>query len=120
VPDYGVFLLSRIREARLGGLTDREAIQWSVARVSRIVVSAAVLFAVSIGVFGTSSIVLLKILGIGTAVAVLVDSLFVRSLLLPATLTLLGPAACWAPKFLPRLYGPIALSHDSAPQRSTE
>jgi uncharacterized membrane protein YdfJ with MMPL/SSD domain len=114
VTDYGVFLLSRIREARLGGLTDREAIQGSVARVSRIVVSAAVLFAVSIGVFGTSSIVLLKILGIGTAVAVLVDSLFVRSMLLPATLALLGPRAWWAPKFLRRLYGRIGLSEDSA------
>jgi putative drug exporter of the RND superfamily len=114
VTDYGVFLLSRIREARLGGAGDREAIQGSVARVSRIVVSAAVLFAVSIGVFGTSSIVLLKILGVGTAVAVLVDSLFVRSMLLPAALTLLGPRAWWAPKSLRRLHRRIGLSEDSA------
>src|SRR5262249_11423221 len=50
--DYGVFLLSRIREARLQGRTEREAISGSVATVGRIVTSAAVLFAVSIGVFG--------------------------------------------------------------------
>jgi RND superfamily putative drug exporter len=110
--DYGVFLLSRIREAKLSGLSDREAIQGSVARVSRIVVSAAVLFAVSIGVFGTSSMVLLKILGIGTAVAVLIDSLFVRSLLLPASLALLGSKAWWAPGFLRRLHERIGLREE--------
>jgi putative drug exporter of the RND superfamily len=120
VTDYGVFLLSRIREARLGGLTDREAIQGSVARVSRIVVSAAVLFAVSIGVFGTSSIVLLKILGVGTAVAVLVDSLFVRSMLLPASLALLGPRAWWAPRALRRLYERIGLREERASDSQAE
>jgi putative drug exporter of the RND superfamily len=112
VTDYGVFLLSRIREARLDGVTDREAIEGSVARVSRIVVSAAVLFAVSIGVFGTSSIVLLKILGVGTAAAVLIDSLFVRSMLLPASLALLGSKAWWAPRALRRLHERIGLRED--------
>jgi len=117
--DYGVFLLSRIREARLGGLTDREAIQASVATVSRIVVSAAVLFAVSIGVFGTSSIVVLKILGIGTAAAVLVDSLFVRSMLLPASLALLGPRAWWAPTPLRRLHEWIGLREEHSVDAQT-
>src|SRR5262249_31345798 len=53
--DYGVFLLSRVREARLQGRADSDAIGSSVAKVGRIVTSAAVLFAVSIGVFGTSN-----------------------------------------------------------------
>jgi uncharacterized membrane protein YdfJ with MMPL/SSD domain len=117
--DYGVFLLSRIREARLGGLTDREAIEASVARVSRIVVSAAVLFAVSIGVFGTSSIVVLKILGIGTAVAVLLDALLVRSMLLPAALALLGPKAWWAPKPLRRLHERLGLREEHSVDSQT-
>jgi uncharacterized membrane protein YdfJ with MMPL/SSD domain len=117
VTDYGVFLLSRIREARADGLADRAAIEASVATVSRIVVSAAVLFAVSIGVFGTSSIVLLKILGVGTAVAVVVDSLFVRSLLLPASLALLGSRAWWAPRRLRRLQRRIGLSEEPAGQQ---
>jgi uncharacterized membrane protein YdfJ with MMPL/SSD domain len=117
--DYGVFLLSRIREARLGGLTDRDAIEASVARVSRIVVSAAVLFAVSIGVFGTSSIVVLKILGIGTAVAVLLDSLLVRSMLLPAVLALLGPNAWWAPKPLRRLHERLGLREEHSVDSQT-
>src|SRR4029450_12595772 len=52
--DYGVFLLSRVREAKLEGRSDRDAIGGTGAVVGRIVTSAAVLFAVSIGVFGTS------------------------------------------------------------------
>jgi uncharacterized membrane protein YdfJ with MMPL/SSD domain len=111
--DYGVFLLSRIRDQRLGGMPDREAIETSVARVSRIVVSAAVLFAVSIGVFGLSSIIVLKILGIGTAAAVIVDSLLVRSMLLPAALSLLGPRAWWAPKTLVRLHRRLGLREEA-------
>jgi putative drug exporter of the RND superfamily len=115
--DYGVFLLSRVREARLQGLTDREAISGSVATVGRIVTLAAILFAVSIGVFGTSNITVLKILGIGTAVAVLVDSLLVRCLLLPASLTLVGRRAWWLPSALSRLHRRIGLHEDgdSAP-----
>ena len=110
--DYGVFLISRIREAKLKGRTDREAISGGVGTVGRIVTSAAVLFAVSIGVFGTSNIIVLKILGIGTALAVLVDSLLVRCLLLPATLTLLARHIWWLPPALARLHRRIGLHED--------
>jgi RND superfamily putative drug exporter len=106
--DYGVFLLSRVREARLAGRPDREAIADGVATVGRIVTSAAVLFAVSIGVFGTSNIVVLKILGIGTALAVLADAVLVRCLLFPAVLSLLGAHAWWLPAALTRLHRRIA------------
>jgi len=95
--DYGVFLFSRVREARQRGTPDQAAIGNSVATTGRIVTSAALLFAVSIGVFGTSNIIVLKILGIGTALAVLLDSVLVRCLLLPATLTLLGRHTWWLP-----------------------
>jgi uncharacterized membrane protein YdfJ with MMPL/SSD domain len=101
--DYGVFLLSRVRESRLQGDSDRDAIGTSVARVGRIVVSAAILFAVSIGIFGVSNIIVLKILGVGTALAVLADAVLVRCLLLPAVLRLLGPRAWWLPPSLARL-----------------
>lgn len=115
--DYGVFLLSRIREARVQGSTEHEAISGSVATVGRIVTSAAVLFAVSIGVFGTSSIVVLKILGLGAAIAVLADSLLVRCLLFPASLTLLGHRTWWLPPALARLQPRIARhDDDSAPE----
>ena len=106
--DYGVFLLSRVREARTSGQGDRTAIAGSVAIVGRIVTAAAVLFAVSIGAFGSSNIIVLKILGIGTAVAVLTDALLVRCLLLPASLRLLGPRAWWLPAPLRRLHRRIS------------
>jgi uncharacterized membrane protein YdfJ with MMPL/SSD domain len=116
--DYGVFLFSRVREARLAGRTDREAISRSVATVGRIVTSAALLFAVSIGVFGTSDIIVLKILGLGTALAVVVDSLLVRCLLLPASLRLLSPQIWWLPAPLARLHRRVGLYEEgSAPER---
>jgi RND superfamily putative drug exporter len=106
--DYGVFLFSRVSEARMSGANDRTAIAGSVAIVGRIVTAAAVLFAVSIGAFGSSNIVVLKILGIGTAVAVLADALLVRCLLLPASLRLFGPRAWWLPAPLRRLHRHIS------------
>jgi uncharacterized membrane protein YdfJ with MMPL/SSD domain len=122
--DYGVFLFSRVREARLNGQDDRSAIAGSVAIVGRIVTAAAVLFAVSIGAFGSSNIVVLKILGIGTAVAVLADALLVRCLLLPASLRLLGPRAWWLPAPLRRLHRQISrgqrLDSEPCPQMAPE
>jgi uncharacterized membrane protein YdfJ with MMPL/SSD domain len=112
--DYGVFLLSRVREAKLEGRSDREAISGSVATVGRIVTSAAVLFAVSIGAFGTSNVVVLKILGVGTALAVLADAVLVRCLLLPAALRLLGPTAWWLPAPLARLHERTGLNEGAA------
>jgi uncharacterized membrane protein YdfJ with MMPL/SSD domain len=113
--DYGVFLLSRMRETRLAGTDEPEAISGSVATVGRIVTSAAVLFAVSIGVFGTSNMTILKILGIGAALAVLVDSALVRRLLLPAALHLLGRSAWWLPAPLAHLHERIGLHEDDVP-----
>jgi uncharacterized membrane protein YdfJ with MMPL/SSD domain len=122
--DYGVFLLSRVREARMTGQNDRAAIAGSVAIVGRIVTAAAVLFAVSIGAFGSSNVVVLKILGIGTAVAVLADALLVRCLLLPASLRLLGPRAWWLPAPLRRLHRQISrgqrLESEPCPQAVPE
>jgi uncharacterized membrane protein YdfJ with MMPL/SSD domain len=60
--------------------------------------------AVSIGIFGTSDIFVLKILGLGTALAVLVDALLVRCLLLPASLRLLSPRIRWVPPPLTHLH----------------
>jgi uncharacterized membrane protein YdfJ with MMPL/SSD domain len=109
--DYCVFLLSRLREARRGG-RDGEAISASLAKVAPIVTSAAILFAVSIGVFSTSHIIVLKILGVGTALAVLANSILVCCLLLPAVMKLLGPSAWWLPAALDRLYRRLGLPEE--------
>jgi uncharacterized membrane protein YdfJ with MMPL/SSD domain len=102
--DYGVFLLSRIKEARDAGAPDAEAVAIGLERSGRIVTAAALLFAVAIGAFATSKIVFIKELGIGNALAVLIDASIVRALLVPSLMALLGAAHWWAPRPLRRLY----------------
>jgi trehalose monomycolate/heme transporter len=95
--DYEVFLLSRIREEwdRTGDNT--RAVANGLQRSGRIITSAAVLLAVVIGGFTTSDIVLMKMIGVGMLVAVLIDATVVRALLVPATMRLLGRVNWWAP-----------------------
>ncbi|MGH2952581.1 MAG: MMPL family transporter [Solirubrobacterales bacterium] len=108
--DYAVFLLSRIKEARDAGLDDREAVAQGLERTGRIVTAAAVLFCVAIGAFATSEIVFIKELGIGTALAVIIDATVIRALLVPALMALLGSRNWWAPAPLRRLHRRVGLS----------
>ncbi len=102
--DYGVFLLSRIKEARDAGASNANAVAVGLERTGRIVTAAALLFAAAIGAFATSHIVFIKELGIGAALAVLIDASIVRALLVPSLMRLLGPANWWAPRPLRRLH----------------
>jgi putative drug exporter of the RND superfamily len=102
--DYGVFLLSRIKEARDAGAPNSEAVAIGLERTGRIVTAAALLFAVAIGAFATSKIAFIKELGIGNALAVLIDASILRALLVPSLMELLGSANWWAPRPLRRLY----------------
>jgi enamine deaminase RidA (YjgF/YER057c/UK114 family) len=108
--DYNVFLLSRIKEARDGGAGDSEAVAIGLERTGRIVTAAAALFCVAIGAFAMSEIVFIKELGIGTALAVLLDATIVRALLVPSLMQLLGRWNWWAPPVLRRLHGRIGLA----------
>jgi RND superfamily putative drug exporter len=108
--DYGVFLLSRIKEARDGGYSDSEAVGVGLERTGRIVTAAALLFAVAFGAFATSPIIILKVLGLGTALAVLLDATIVRALLVPSLMQLLGKWSWWAPAPLRRLHARIRVS----------
>jgi RND superfamily putative drug exporter len=101
--DYGVFLLSRIKEAHDSGAPDDEAVATGLERNGRIVTAAALLFAVAIGAFVTSKLVFIKELGLGTALAVLIDASVVRGLLVPSLMALLGSWNWWAPRPLRRL-----------------
>jgi RND superfamily putative drug exporter len=101
--DYGVFLLSRIKEARDSGISDSEAVAVGLERSGRIITAAAALFAVAIGAFATSQLVFIKELGLGTALAVLIDASIVRALLVPSLMELLGKWNWWAPAPLRRL-----------------
>jgi RND superfamily putative drug exporter len=95
--DYEVFLISRIREEwdRTGDNTS--SVANGLQRSGRIITSAALLLAVVIGGFATSGIVIMKMIGIGMLVAVLIDATVVRALLVPATMRLLGTVNWWAP-----------------------
>jgi uncharacterized membrane protein YdfJ with MMPL/SSD domain len=107
--DYGVFLLSRIKEARDSGISDSEAVAVGLERSGRIITAAAVLFAVAIGAFATSKLVFIKELGVGTALAVLIDATIIRALLVPSLMELLGSWNWWAPRPLRRLHERIGL-----------
>jgi RND superfamily putative drug exporter len=113
--DYGVFLLARIKEAHDAGAPSSQAVALGLERTGRIVTSAALLFAVAVGAFATSQIVFIKELGIGTALAVLIDASIVRALLVPSLMELLGSANWWAPRALRRLYERVGL-REAAPE----
>jgi RND superfamily putative drug exporter len=112
--DYGVFLLSRIKEARDGGLPDREAVAVGLERTGRIVTAAALLFCVAIGAFATSRIIFIKEVGVGTALAVLIDATLVRALLVPSLMEMLGRWNWWAPRPLRRLHSRFGLDEGVA------
>ena len=112
--DYGVFLLARIMEARDGGASDRDAVAIGLERTGRIVTAAALLFAIAIGAFVTSEMIFIKQLGLGTALAVLIDATIVRALLVPSLMALLGRWNWWAPRPLRRLHERIGWSESAA------
>jgi uncharacterized membrane protein YdfJ with MMPL/SSD domain len=114
--DYGVFLLSRIKEAHDSGIRSSEAVAVGLERTGRIVTAAAVLFAIAIGAFATSQIIFIKENGIGTALAVLIDASLIRALLVPSLMELLGDWNWWAPRPLRRLHDRFGLS-DYSPDR---
>lgn len=108
--DYAVFLLTRIKEARDAGASDREAVALGLQRTGRIVTAAAILFAIALGAFATSEVVFIKQLGIGVAAAVLIDATVVRAFLVPSLMAMLGRRNWWAPRPLRRLHDRIGLS----------
>jgi RND superfamily putative drug exporter len=107
--DYGVFLLTRIKESREAGRSDTDAITTGIQRTGAIVSAAALLLAVALAAFLSARVVFLKELGLGAAVAVLIDAFVVRSLLVPAVMRLLGASAWWSPRSLRRLHERIGV-----------
>ncbi|MCX4855940.1 MMPL family transporter [Streptomyces canus] len=109
--DYHVFVVSRIREARLRGRTTRDAIQHGVVTTAGVVTSAAVIMVAVFAIFGTLSMQSMKQMGVGLAAAVLIDATVIRGVLLPAVMALLGERNWYLPKWLNRLPD---LTHDEA------
>jgi RND superfamily putative drug exporter len=100
--DYEVFLLSRIREEWERTGDNVQSVAAGLERSGRIITSAALLVVVVGLSFVTAEIILVKALGLGVALAVLLDATLVRALLVPATMRLLGDWNWWAPRFVRR------------------
>ena len=118
--DYGVFLLGRIKEARDAGADDREAVAAGLGATGRVVTAAAILLAVAIGAFSTSSISFIQEIGVAVATGVLLDAFIVRSLLVPSLMALLGRRNWWSPHSLRRLHNRIAPPEPSPAGRPAE
>jgi RND superfamily putative drug exporter len=101
--DYHVFILSRIRELRAHGATTRDATTRGIASSAGVVTSAALIMVAVFSTFATLPLIDLKILGVGTASAVLIDATIVRGILVPAALTLLGERTWYLPRWLHHL-----------------
>ncbi len=101
--DYEVFIIGRIREVWLRTGDNREAIVEGLTKTGRLVTGAAAIMAVVFSAFAAASVLFVKALGFGMALAVILDATVVRLLLVPSTMTLLGRLNWWSPS-LPRLH----------------
>jgi RND superfamily putative drug exporter len=98
--DYHLFILTRIKEARDRGLDSRAAIAKGISVTAGTITSAASIMVVVFAFFVTLKFAFIQQLGLGLAVAVLVDATIIRSILLPASMTLLGDWNWWMPRIL--------------------
>ena len=95
--DYEVFLLSRIQESFWQTGDNTRAVALGLQRSGGIITSAAVIVIVVSSCFATADMILVKALGLGMALAVVIDATLVRGLLVPATMRLLGDLNWWLP-----------------------
>ncbi|MER7402816.1 MMPL family transporter [Streptomyces sp. NPDC000070] len=95
--DYEVFLLGRIREEYQRSGDNRAAVVEGIARTGRLMTSAALAVAVATTAMATSSVSVVKMIGVGVSLAALVDAVMVRGVLVPAVMAALGPANWWLP-----------------------
>ncbi|MFC5261678.1 MMPL family transporter [Kribbella qitaiheensis] len=110
--DYEVFLISRIHEewGRTGDA--REAVREGLAYTGSVITAAAAIMIVVFGAFLLSPDRMLKQFGLGLAVAVLLDALLIRCVIVPAVLRLMGTRAWWLPRWLDRILPTIALERE--------
>lgn len=108
--DYEVFVTSRIKELHDLGADNESAVADGLGHTGRIVSAAAVLLAVSFFAFGTAEISFMQLFGLGSGLAILIDALAVRGVLVPAAMRLLGRSAWYAPGFLRAFHARFGLS----------
>jgi RND superfamily putative drug exporter len=115
--DYEIFLLSRIKEARDSGLSNDASTVIGLGRVGRIVTSAALLLTITLISFA-NGLSFMKMFGIGTALAVVIDATIIRGVVVPAFLRVAGDLNWWAPRPLRWLHSRIGISETPAPEHT--
>ena len=116
--DYEVFLMSRMVEAHDDGASTDAAIRIGIARTGRVITAAAMLLIIVTGATALSDVNLIKVGGIGMAIAIFIDATVVRMLLVPALVKLMGAANWWVPRPLARHPRPgTPASAQPGPQR---
>ncbi|GGN54025.1 membrane protein [Streptomyces albiflavescens] len=113
--DYEVFVTSRIKELHDAGADTETAVTSGLSHTGRIVTMAAGLLAVSFFAFGTAHVSFIQMFGLGSGLAILIDAVAVRGVLVPAAMRLLGRTAWYAPKPLRAVHGRLGLTEGSAP-----
>jgi len=108
--DYEVFLISRIVELHERGYSNDDSVVVGLQRSGRIITSAALLVVIVFSGFVVGKLLVIKEIGVGLAVAVLLDATLVRMLLVPATMTLLGDWNWWAPRRLRRWHARFGIT----------
>lgn len=116
--DYEVFLLARIKEEHDHGRTNTEAVAVGLQRTGPLISAAALLLASVFVAFTASSVALMKLFGLGLALAVILDATVVRALLVPSFMGLAGEANWWAPAPLRRLHDRFGISEAGGTDRS--
>jgi uncharacterized membrane protein YdfJ with MMPL/SSD domain len=111
--DYEVLMLSRIQEEYRRTGDARASVATGLARSGRVITGAALIMVVVFGGFMLADIVILKSMGFGLALAVLIDATVVRGLLVPATMRLMGRWAWWAPTPVRRVVDRLGLGHET-------
>lgn len=109
--DYEVLLLSRIQEAYRRTGDTRQAVAEGLARTGRVITGAALIMVAVFASFGLGDLIIIKSLGIGMAIAVLIDATIIRALLVPATMRLLGRWAWWSPSLVSGVTRRLGFSH---------
>ena len=110
--DYEVFLLTRIRELHDRGYSNEEAVAQGLERTGTVITGAAAIMVVVFSGFLLADILMIKELGFGLAVAVLVDATIIRVVLVPATMRLLGEWNWWLPRWLTRILPKVELERE--------
>ena len=108
--DYEVFIIGAIRDARAHHRDPRAAVTEGLSSTAGVVTAAALIMALVFASFVTSNALDLKVIGIGLAAAIIVDATLIRLLVVPASMTILGEAAWWCPRWLQRLLANVTRS----------